>query len=45
LILHKLLETEDTKVDDSEMDKEIGDILARFGSEEVVNKLKELYVP
>jgi len=45
LILHKLLETEDTKVDDSEMDKEIETILARFGSEEVVNKLKELYVP
>jgi hypothetical protein len=39
------LETEDTKVDDSEMDKEIEIILTRFGSEEVVNKLKELYVP
>jgi hypothetical protein len=27
------------------MDKEIETILARFGSDEVVKKLKELYVP
>jgi FKBP-type peptidyl-prolyl cis-trans isomerase (trigger factor) len=45
LILHKLMEMEDIKIDDKEMDKEIETILARFGSDEVVKKLKELYVP
>lgn len=45
LILHKLMELEDIKVEDAEMDKEIDTILARFGSEEVLKKLKELYVP
>lgn len=45
LILHKLMEIEDVKIDDSEMEKEIASILARFGSDEVVAKLKELYVP
>jgi len=45
LILHKLMELEDIKIDDKEMDKEIEVILARFGSEDVVKKLKELYVP
>jgi hypothetical protein len=39
------MELEDIKIDDKEMDKEIEVILARFGSEDVVKKLKELYVP
>lgn len=45
LILHKLMEMEDIKIEDADMDKEIDIILARFGSEEVLAKLKELYVP
>ncbi|NDK08481.1 trigger factor [Candidatus Gracilibacteria bacterium] len=45
LILHKLMELEDVKITDAEMDKEIDTILARFGSEDVLKKLKELYVP
>ncbi|MDD3302879.1 MAG: trigger factor [Candidatus Gracilibacteria bacterium] len=45
LILHKLMEVEGTKVEDAEMDKEIETIMARFSSEDVVNRLKELYVP
>lgn len=45
LILHKLMELEDIKITDAEMDKEIDTILARFGSEDVLKKLKELYVP
>lgn len=45
LILHKLMEVEWTKVEDAEMDKEIETIMARFSSEDVVNRLKELYVP
>lgn len=45
LILHKLMELEDIKITDAEMDKEIDTILARFGSEDVLKKLKELYIP
>ncbi len=45
LILHKLMELEDIKVEDDEMQKEIETIMARFGSEDVVTRLKELYIP
>lgn len=45
LILHKLMELEDIKVDDNEMQKEIDTITARFWSEDVLARLKELYVP
>lgn len=45
LILHKLLELEKIEVKDEEVKKEIDTILARFESEDVLKRLKELYVP
>lgn len=45
LILHKLGELEKTEVSQEEITQEIEKIIARFGSEEVVSRLKELYVP
>lgn len=45
LILHKLWELEKTEVSEEELNKEIDKILARFGSEDVVTRLKELYKP
>jgi len=45
LILHKLNELEKTTVTDKELEKEIESILAKFWSEDVLSRLKELYVP
>lgn len=45
LILHKLGELEKTEVSEDELNTEIEKIIARFGSTEVVARLKELYVP
>ncbi|MCP4523038.1 MAG: trigger factor, partial [Candidatus Gracilibacteria bacterium] len=45
LILHKLAELESFEVTDKEMKTEIDTILERFGSEDVLKKLQELYVP
>ncbi len=45
LILHKLGELEKTEVSEDELNTEIEKIIARFGSNEVVARLKELYVP
>lgn len=45
LILHKLWELEKTEVSEKEITEEIDKIIARFGSEEVVARLKELYIP
>ena len=45
LILHKLWELEKTEVSDEEMDTEIKKIFERFSSEDVIKKLKELYIP
>lgn len=45
LILHKLSELEKTQVSEDEITKEIEKILTRFGSTEVVERLKELYKP
>ncbi len=45
VILHKLAEMEKTEVSEKEMNSEIETILAKFGSEDVLSRLKELYVP
>lgn len=45
VILHKLAEMEKTEVSEKEMNAEIETILAKFGSEDVLARLKELYVP
>ncbi len=45
LVLHKLLELEGTKVEESEVKAEAEKVLARFENPEVVKRLKELYVP
>lgn len=45
LILHKLWELEKVEVSDEELNKEIEKILSRFGSADVLTRLKELYVP
>lgn len=45
LILHKLDELEKIEISEEEMTKEIDNILARFGSEDVLSRLKELYLP
>lgn len=45
LILHKLWELENTTVTWEEITKEIEKIMSRFNSQDVVKKLKELYVP
>lgn len=45
LILHKLNELEKVEVTDKELNKEIETILSRFESEDVLKRLKELYVP
>jgi len=44
-ILHKLLELEKIEVEEAELTIEIDKILARYGSPEVVERLKELYKP
>lgn len=45
LILHKLDELETVEISEEEMTKEIENILARFGSSDVLSRLKELYMP
>lgn len=45
LILHKLMEIEKTEVSDEQVDSEISVIMSRFDSEDVLKRLKELYVP
>lgn len=45
LILHKLADMEKLEVSDTIMKKEIELILAKFGSEDVLKRLKELYIP
>lgn len=45
LILHKLYELEKISVDDAEMKDEITKIMSRFENPEVLERLKELYVP
>lgn len=45
LILHKLNEIEKVEVTDKELEKEVETILSRFESEDVLKRLKELYVP
>lgn len=45
LLLHKLAELEDVKVEDKEMQKEIDTIISKFQAKDVVSRLKELYVP
>ncbi len=45
LILHKLWELEKVEVTDEELNKEIDKILSRFESQDVLKRLKELYVP
>ena len=45
LILHKLYELEKVEVTEKELQKEIEDILKNYGSEDVLKRLKELYVP
>ena len=45
LIIHKLVEMEDVKVTDKEVQKEVEVIMQRFENPEVLERLKELYVP
>jgi trigger factor len=45
LILHRLMEMEKTEVSDSEVLAETEKVLARYGSEDVLMRLRELYVP
>jgi trigger factor len=45
LILHKLAELENIEVSDTVMKEEIEVILAKFGSEDVLKRLRELYIP
>lgn len=43
LILQKIQETEDVQVSKKEIDKEIADIISKYQSEEVKERLKDLY--
>jgi len=45
LILHKLGEMEKIEVSETEMKKEIEKVMSRFDSEDVLSRLKELYIP
>ncbi len=45
LILNKLHEIEKTEVKDEELDIEIKNIMSKFESEKVLEKLKKLYIP
>jgi FKBP-type peptidyl-prolyl cis-trans isomerase (trigger factor) len=45
LILHKLDDLEKLEVSEKELKKEIDEILTKFGSPDVLARLKELYVP
>lgn len=45
LILHKLAEIEKYEISEEEVNEEINKILEKFSSEDVLKKLKDLYVP
>lgn len=45
LILHKIMELDKISVSDKELASEVEKILAKFDSEDVLKRLKELYVP
>jgi FKBP-type peptidyl-prolyl cis-trans isomerase (trigger factor) len=45
LIVHKLDEIEKLELSDEEINSEIEKILARFWNEDVLKRLKELYIP
>lgn len=45
LILHELAQKTNFEISDKEMEKEIKIILEKFGSKDVLARLKELYVP
>jgi FKBP-type peptidyl-prolyl cis-trans isomerase (trigger factor) len=45
LILHKLNEIEKVELSEKELKEEIEKILEKFGSEDVLKRLQELYVP
>ncbi len=45
LILHKLWELEKVEVSEDEMKEEIEKIMSRFENKEVLERLKELYIP
>ena len=45
LILHKLQEIEKVEISEKDMEVEIKKVMARFESEDVLGRLKELYVP
>lgn len=45
LILHKLYELEKIEVEEKDLNKEIETILSKYGSPDVLERLKELYVP
>ena len=45
LILHKLSELEKVEVTTDELNKEIETIMTKFGSKDVLSRLKELYIP
>ena len=45
LILHKLDELENVEISEEEITKEVENILAKFSSEDVLSRLKELYMP
>ncbi len=45
LILHKLMELEKIEVKDNELKEEIKTILSKFQNKEVLERLKQLYVP
>ncbi|MDP2396226.1 MAG: hypothetical protein Q8S84_05130 [bacterium] len=44
-MLHKLDELETIEISEEEMTKEIENILSKFGSSDVLSRLKELYMP
>jgi FKBP-type peptidyl-prolyl cis-trans isomerase (trigger factor) len=45
LILHKLMELEKIEVKDNELKEEIKTILSKFQNQEVLERLKKLYIP
>lgn len=45
LLLYKLMEMEKLQVSETEANSEIEKILARYGSEDVLKRLRELYIP
>ena len=45
LILNKLMELEKVEVSDDEMKSEVEKVMAQYGSPDVLERLKELYIP